>query len=139
MHQAHKTSGQVIQPIRSTSEYITEGGRSGPSDELSKVLDAEKTTTQLTWMPRDNKSSGKIHEVANSHEEAAGDDSDKDGEVKRSMDESTAATTANASTDASTWSRSQPSMPPEWQEGHPTTGNAGACMHQPNGAQTGSP
>ena len=58
-------------------------------------------------------------------------------EAKTSTDETAAATIANMSTDAS--APSQPSMPPEQRDGQATTGNAGAGVHQPNRAQTGSP
>ena len=61
---------------------------------------------------------------------------DQSGEAKTSADETAAATTANTSTDAS--APSQPSVPPERREGQATTGNAGAGVHQPNGALTDS-
>jgi hypothetical protein len=51
-----------------------EGGRTGASDELSEVPNDETTTSQSTWMPRDDSPSGEVHEVARSHEEAAGVD-----------------------------------------------------------------
>ena len=52
-----------------------EGRRCGASDKLSEVPnDDRSTTTQLTWTPQDDESSGEVHEVAKSHEEAAGED-----------------------------------------------------------------
>ena len=78
---------------------------------------------------------GEFHEVAKSHEEAArvdtegGEVGEEDGKVETSMDETAAAASAP----------NKPSMPPEGRDGQDTTGNAGAGVHQPNGAQTGSP
>jgi hypothetical protein len=51
-----------------------EGGRTGASDELSEVPNDEMTTSQSTWMLRDESPSGEVHGVARSHEEAAGVD-----------------------------------------------------------------
>jgi hypothetical protein len=112
-----------------------EGGRTGARDELSKVRIDESRTTQPTWMPHDEELGGEFHEVAMSHEEAArvdvegGEVGEEDGKVETSTDETAAATSAP----------SQSSMPPEGREGQATTGNAGASVHQPNGAQTASP
>ena len=62
---------------------------------------------------------------------------DGEHQADTSMDETAVMTTANPPTDTS--APSQPSIPPERRDGQDTTGNAGAGMHQPNRAQTGSP
>ena len=98
-----------------------------------------------------NEESGReVHGVVKSHEEVARVDveggevdetscttNDGERQADTSTDETAATTTANPPADAS--APSQPSIPPEQQDGQDTTGNAGASMHQPNGAQTSSP
>ena len=56
------------------STSLKGGSWTGVSDKLGKDPVDESTTMQPTWMPRDAKSSGEVHEVARSHEEAAGDE-----------------------------------------------------------------
>ena len=127
-----------------------EEGRTQASDELNKVRNDEIETVKPMWMPHNKESGGEVHGVAKSHEEVARVDVE-DGEVDEtsrtmndgehqadtSTDETTAMTTVNPPADAS--APSQPSILPEQRDGQDTTGNAGASVHQPNGAQTGSP
>ena len=127
-----------------------EGGRTQASDELNKVWNDKIKTVQPMWMPHNEESGGEVHGVVKSHKEAARVDVEggevnetsrttNDGEcqVNTSMDETAAMTMANPPADTS--APSQPSIPPEQQDGQDTTGNAGASMHQLNGAQTSSP
>ena len=129
--EAAKVENNPPEGLPSTS---LEGGRTGASDKLSEVLINDSRTKQLTWMPHDEESGGEFHEVAKSHEEAArvdakgGEVSEEDGKVETSMDETATAVSAP----------NKPSMPPEGREGQATTGNAGASVHQPNGALTDS-
>jgi hypothetical protein len=77
-----------------------EGGRTGVSDELSKVRIDESRTTQPTWMPHDEELGGEFHGVAMSHEEAArvdvegGEVGKEDSKVETSTDETAATTSA---------------------------------------------
>ena len=70
-----RSEDESSNPPEALPSTSLEGGSwTGASDELRRVPVDESTTTQPTWMPRDTKSSGEIHEVARSHEEAAGDE-----------------------------------------------------------------
>ena len=143
----HRTENLI--PVKTPPEELLstsfKGGRTQASDELNKVQNDEIETMQPMWMPHDEESGREVHGVVKSHKEAArvdveGGEVDEmshtmnDGEhkAKTSMDETAAVTTANMfeSMDAST--PSQPSIPPEGQDGQDTTSNAGASVHQPN-------
>ena len=124
-------------PLEGLPSTSLEGRRTGASDELcAEVPVDESTTTQPTWTPRDEGSSGEVHGVANNHEGAAGDEVEG-GEVTRMTkdDERREGT----STDASTPAPRKPSMPPEGREGQDTTSNAGAGVQHPSSMQTDSP
>ena len=81
-----RPEGASYNPPDQLPSTSLKGGRAGPSDELSEVpMDETTLTTQPTWTPQDDESSGEVHEVAESHEEAVGKDV-KGGQVEPGRD-----------------------------------------------------
>ena len=56
------------------STLLKRGSRTKASNELRRVPVNESTTMQPMWMPQDTELSRKVHGVAKSHKEAAGDE-----------------------------------------------------------------
>ena len=70
-----RPEGESYGPPDEVPSPPLEGRRTGASDELSAEVPVdESTSTQPTWTPRVERPSGKVHEVAESHEEAVGGD-----------------------------------------------------------------
>ena len=123
------------------------GSWTGASNELRKVPVDKTTTSQSTWMPRDESPSREVHGVARSHKEVAGVNieggevdkmsrmtNDGECEAKTSMDMTAAAMTANTSESMDASTLRQPSMPLEQRDGQAMTSDAGAGVHRPNRA-----
>ena len=143
-----RSEDESSNPPEALPSTLLEGGSwTGASDKLGKVPVDKTMTLQLTWMLRDESPSREVHGVARSHKEAAGVNieggevdemshmmNDRERKAKTSMDMTAATMIANMSESMYASTLSQPSMPLKQRDGQAMTSDAGAGMHQPNGA-----
>ena len=90
-----RPEGMSYNPPDQLPSTSLKGGRAEPSNELSEVpMDKMTSTTQPMWKEQDDRSSGEVHEVAKSHEEAVGEDIEG-SQVKQGHDADTQSNTGD--------------------------------------------